>query len=1124
MHGFCTCDTGFTGPDCSQMMCPFGNSWGGTPDHNGEAHHLAECSDRGICDTDTGTCICQAGFKGGACEILPCPQDCSGHGQCMSMKDAAEQFNGFNLNRSVTYDLWDANQIYGCVCDHGFDGHDCSEQVCELGDDPRTSGGNNEVVQFFCQCDATCSGSVVLRYKLNSLTVAHDDTSSTFATKLMALAYSKSDSSVYSTGSPISVSYSVGTTACSAAGTTSSITFAQETGALPAMDIVVNSLATTATNSAAHFKTTQTLTCTCTGTCGGTFSLEMDDIMTPDLASTLNGAGLQTAILNLYKSINKQATVTIVATVASTVCVDSSTTTSTIEFQANSGNLPTLGVVSSLTDGGSPGGTMSITHTNRGNKENQVCNSIGWCNYDIGKCECGDYYTFKDAYGGCGAPVINTSSWTGVETCPGVVHQSDLLLAVDKPSSQPRLYYAQNTNKTNTGLHYYATGGDFDLAPRLISNMTNVTAGAVALDLSAGYVYFIDAPRHRIDRATLYNVSKLPNTHPYSGEIPFQRYPFSPGQASPPFGLALDLRWHNRYAYWTVPGVDTASDGQIKRCLLDSHSEPSVCSQQDLSSTIEAALGYQIKTPRGIALDLNSEKIYWVDAGTSGNQDGAVYQSNLDGTLAVKIIDKNLTDPYSIALDLVNGHMYIGERNETGRPHTAQNPAYGAIGRAKLGNSTLKWIIRSINEGGGVVTRIRQPDYLALDLNEDKIIFTDTGNQQIYFTHRSNYQTTQGKYIPAWPVYNPQGIAFDHGHGYPDASTPYYDCYGHGTCQGYSGNYKCECWDGWYGNCNMTTCPLGHAWFDEAVNDNMAHRPVECSDRGKCVRSTGECECDAGFTGAACERLECPSDELLGICSGRGQCLTMDVMARSRRDPYGDPGPVSYSYFSQTNKTANQLWDSHMIQACSCDVNWYMDGIWTKNMSDPTGYDCSQLTCPIGDDPNRPKSNSTLTEEYERQSLVCRATGGFFKLGFKGFNTDWLRWNIGAADLENKLEETRTFGNISVTFATANSGFCTDTGHAVNVTWYSELGEQPLIKYDDTRLTRSGGASIVIREKVPGSKQTLECSNHGKCNRLTGQCDCYQGYSSSDGEGKAGLRGDCGYFGTVNDVGFINMD
>uniref|UniRef100_A0A7S1C085 Epidermal growth factor-like domain-containing protein n=1 Tax=Corethron hystrix TaxID=216773 RepID=A0A7S1C085_9STRA len=38
-----------------------------------------------------------------------------------------------------------------------------------------------------------------------------------------------------------------------------------------------------------------------------------------------------------------------------------------------------------------------------------------------------------------------------------------------------------------------------------------------------------------------------------------------------------------------------------------------------------------------------------------------------------------------------------------------------------------------------------------------------------------------------------------------------------------------------------------------------------------------------------------------------------------------------------------------------------------------------------------------------------------------------------------------------------------------------------------------------------------ECSNHGKCDRLTGKCKCFQNWGSSDGMGSSGTIEDCGF-------------
>jgi hypothetical protein len=47
----------------------------------------------GVCDRETGTCACKAGFEGPACERLSCQggttssTDCSGNGRCLSLSE-----------------------------------------------------------------------------------------------------------------------------------------------------------------------------------------------------------------------------------------------------------------------------------------------------------------------------------------------------------------------------------------------------------------------------------------------------------------------------------------------------------------------------------------------------------------------------------------------------------------------------------------------------------------------------------------------------------------------------------------------------------------------------------------------------------------------------------------------------------------------------------------------------------------------------------------------------------------------------------------------------------------------------------------------------------------------------
>ena len=42
----------------------------------------------------------------------------------------------------------------GCICDHGYEGYDCTARVCPLGRDPTSSEVNNEET-FVLECRGT---------------------------------------------------------------------------------------------------------------------------------------------------------------------------------------------------------------------------------------------------------------------------------------------------------------------------------------------------------------------------------------------------------------------------------------------------------------------------------------------------------------------------------------------------------------------------------------------------------------------------------------------------------------------------------------------------------------------------------------------------------------------------------------------------------------------------------------------------------------------------------------------------------------------------------------------------------------------------------------------------------
>ena len=182
-------------------------------------------------------------------------------------------------------------------------------------------------------------------------------------------------------------------------------------------------------------------------------------------------------------------------------------------------------------------------------------------------------------------------------------------------------------------------------------------------------------------------------------------------------------------------------------------------------------------------------------------------------------------------------------------------------------------------------------------------------------------------------------------------------CNGHGKCTSYD---MCICNRNWQANdCSERVCQYGLAHVDTPKGDldmdgsvtsppnivaensfkypygttekfplmedsdlniltNTAHYYMECSNKGTCDRSTGECACYDGYDGASCQRASCPGYP--ASCSGHGVCRTISQLAAA------DDGNIY------------KLWDKDSTMGCKCDAGYY-------------GPDCSLRRCKSGIDP-----------------------------------------------------------------------------------------------------------------------------------------------------------------------------
>uniref|UniRef100_K3WZS8 EGF-like domain-containing protein n=1 Tax=Globisporangium ultimum (strain ATCC 200006 / CBS 805.95 / DAOM BR144) TaxID=431595 RepID=K3WZS8_GLOUD len=317
-------------------------------------------------------------------------------------------------------------------------------------------------------------------------------------------------------------------------------------------------------------------------------------------------------------------------------------------------------------------------------------------------------------------------------------------------------------------------------------------------------------------------------------------------------------------------------------------------------------------------------------------------------------------------------------------------------------------------------------------------------------------------------------------------------CHGHGTC---NSSNNCDCFPGFTGfDCYKRQCPFATPWVDFSVaQDDMRSVSRECANRGTCNRGSGRCECDPGFTGAACNRLMVGCGSATNQCNGHGQCTSMKDIASLQND---------YNLFYTTTYTTP--WDAERIFGCVCDRGY-------------SGVDCSLVLCPYGDDP----ITTNQVDEVQALSCLCNGCTGSFTLSFRGDTTRAL--DVGtetAATLKAALEEIATIRSVMVTLD-GGASLCDNDGVSARITFTHEHGDVPALVIE-SKITggtghvamQTGGAASAYGSQVAtvrGTKEWTLCSGRGQCNTMTGQCTCDAGFESSDGLGGQGLIQDCGY-------------
>lgn len=174
-----------------------------------------------------------------------------------------------------------------------------------------------------------------------------------------------------------------------------------------------------------------------------------------------------------------------------------------------------------------------------------------------------------------------------------------------------------------------------------------------------------------------------------------------------------------------------------------------------------------------------------------------------------------------------------------------------------------------------------------------------------------------------------------------------------------------------------------------------AHRDAECSNAGECDRVKGECTCNPGHTGAACERLSCPVPLKGNVpCSGKGTCLSLQDLGKLHGidgDPSTRGDGIGPEYGGGPD---NGVWDELVTRGCMCDGGY-------------ASADCSTMLCPKGPNP------FTLNQQQRAIS----------------FNVDLNGAAVASGQLQNvylRFLGTESYGLDIGTLATLTPGGCAE--------------------------------------------------------------------------------------------------
>lgn len=211
----------------------------------------------------------------------------------------------------------------------------------------------------------------------------------------------------------------------------------------------------------------------------------------------------------------------------------------------------------------------------------------------------------------------------------------------------------------------------------------------------------------------------------------------------------------------------------------------------------------------------------------------------------------------------------------------------------------------------------------------------------------------------------------------------------------------------------------------------------------------------------------------------------------------GDPTPYTYG----TDPNNDLTWDSDQVYGCLCSEGF-------------EGYNCNLKSCPKGDDVR------TQNQKNEVHQLSCTDSNddGSFQLSFRGQSVS-VGATDTAAELETALNSLSTIELVSVSYNDPSIyvgapgldldalQICRASEAIIDIEYLMPTGDVPEMSIANSA---NIDGSLTITTIQDGTKEYIECSGRGVCDPSSGECKCFPGFVSSDGQGNVGTRRDCG--------------